>query len=69
MSILHCLELVYSKNICFEINQNSGKTEFSNLEQMSVIKFLLAKKYKPCEIYRRMYDVYREAGFSQENVK
>ena len=34
------------------------------LDQMSVIKFLLAKKYKPCEIYRRMYDVYWEACFN-----
>ena len=38
-----------------------NKTECSWLEQRSVMKFLLAEKYKPCEIYRRMYDVYGEA--------
>ena len=27
------------------------------LEQMSVIKYLVAEKYKPCEMYGRMYDV------------
>ena len=37
------------------------------IEQRSVIKYLLAEKYKPCEIYRRMCDVYGEASFSQRN--
>ena len=38
------------------------------LEQRSVIKFWVAKKYKPCEIYRKMCDVYREACFNQERL-
>ena len=36
----------------------SNQTECSRLEQRSVIKFLVAEKCKPCEIYRRIYDVY-----------
>ena len=36
------------------------------IEQRSFIKYLLAEKGKPCEIYRRMYDLYREAFFSQK---
>ena len=44
----------------------SNKTDSSKLEQWSVIKFLLAKKYKQCKIYRRMCDVYREVCLSQE---
>ena len=34
------------------------------IEQRSVIKYLLAEKCDPCEIYRGMCDVYREACFS-----
>ena len=30
------------------------------------MKFLVAEKYKSCEIYRRMCDVYRKAYFSQK---
>ena len=55
---LYCWELIYnkkiilnSKNICFEVIQNGGK---SRLEQSSVIKFLVAKKWKQCEIYWRL---------------
>ena len=32
----------------------TNQTESSRLEQKSVIKFLVAEKCKPCEIYRRM---------------
>ena len=38
------------------------------IEQRSVMKYLLAEKCKPCEIYRRMYDVYGEECFSKKNV-
>ena len=38
------------------------------IEQRSVIKYLLAEKYKLCEIYRRMCDVYGEAYFSSKIV-
>ena len=34
------------------------------IEQRFAIKYLLAKKCKPCEIYSRMYNQYREACFS-----
>ena len=30
------------------------------------MKFLVAKKYKPCEIYQRMCDVYGETYFHQK---
>ena len=39
-------------------------TEYSRLEQRSVMKFLMAENCKPCEIYRRIWEVYREAYFS-----
>ena len=39
----------------------------SRLEKRYAIKFLLADKCKPCEIYWRLY-MYREACFSQKNV-
>ena len=42
--------------------------ESLRLEQRSVIKFLVAEKCKPCEIYRRLCDVYETASFSQKNV-
>ena len=45
-----------------------NQTECSGLEQRSLIKFFVDEKCKPCEIYRRMCDMYREAGFSKENV-
>ena len=34
------------------------------LEQRSLIKFFKNEKFKPYKIYRRMFDMYREAGFS-----
>ena len=44
----------------------TNQAEYSKLEQRSVKIFLLAEKYKPCEIYLRICDVYREACFSQK---
>ncbi len=38
------------------------------IEQRSFIKYLLAEKCKPCEIYRRVFDVFREECFSQKNL-
>ena len=38
----------------------------SRFEQRSVIKFLLTEKCKPCEIYKKMCDGYKEACFSQD---
>ena len=32
-----------------------NQTEYSRLEQRSDIKFLMADRYKPCEIYREVY--------------
>ena len=46
----------------------SNQTECAMFEQRSVIKCLVAGKCKQCEIYRRMYDLYREACFSPKNV-
>ena len=45
-----------------------NQTVCSRFEQRSVIKFLVAKKCKPCKIYRRMCDVYRKSYFSQKNI-
>ena len=42
----------------------ASQIECSRLEQKSVIKFSLIKKLTPCEIYKKMRDVYREASFS-----
>ena len=46
----------------------ANQTECFRLEQRSVIKFLMAEKYKLYEIYWRMSDVYREACLNQKNV-
>ena len=43
----------------------ADQTVCSKLEGRSVIKYLLAEKCKPCEIYWRMCDVHGEACFSQ----
>ena len=45
------------KNICFEAIQNGCKSECTRFEQRSLIKFLMAKKGKSYEIYRRMCDI------------
>ena len=50
------------------IKMAANQTEHSRLEQRSVIKVLIAEKCKPCEIYSRLCDIYREAYFSQKNV-
>ena len=42
----------------------ANQTECSSTEQKSLIKFLLAKKNKTSEIYRRMSDTYGEVCFS-----
>ena len=36
---------------------------------MAVIKFLMAEKYKPREIYRKMCYVYVEAFISQKSLQ
>ena len=43
----------------------ANQVEGFKLEQRSVIKFLMAEKCKPYEIYRRMWDVYWEVCFSK----
>ena len=42
-----------------------NQTEFSRLEQRSLMKFLVAQNYKPCEIYKRMCEVYAGTRFHQ----
>ena len=44
----------------------ANQTECFKLEQRSVIKSLVAEKCKPCEIYRRICNVYREASSYQK---
>ena len=43
-----------------------NETECSRLKQRSVIKFPVAEKSTPYEIYRRIYDVYGDKYFSQK---
>ena len=67
-------ELAYGKNYfslakiivlrLFEMETN--QTECSRFEQRYVIKFLLTKKCKQCEIYKRKCDMYREVCFSEK---
>ena len=53
------LFFILQKNISFKAIQNgSNQSECSRLEQRSVIKLVLADKCKPCENYRRIYDIY-----------
>ena len=73
MLTLHGLELFYCKNyfnltkifVLIQFKMAASQTECSSLEQRSVIKFLLAKMCKPCEVYKRMCHVYGEACFNQ----
>ena len=44
------------------------EAKFNRLDYKSLIQFLLAEKRKPYEIYRRIFDVYREASFISENI-
>ena len=37
-------------------------------EQMSVIKFLVTENCKPCEIYRRIFDVHGKTCFSKKTI-
>ena len=46
----------------------TNQRECSRLEQRYGIKSLMAEKGKLYEIYRRMYDTYREACFSPKNL-
>ena len=46
-----------------------NQTEYAWREQRSVMKFLPAEKCKPCEIYRRFCDVYREACYRKSIYK
>ena len=45
----------------------SNQTEYSGHEKRSVIKSLVAEKYKPCEIYRWTCDIYEGSCFN-ENI-
>ena len=67
------LQLVYCKKYfnpakIFVLRQFKMVTNRSTSGLKSVIKSLVAEKCKPCEIYRRMCDVYRQAYFNSENV-
>ena len=56
------------QNTHFEAIPNGGKSEYSRIEQRSVISFRVIKKCKSCNIYRRMCDVNGEADFSKKNI-
>ena len=64
---MDCLELIYRDKYfnptkIFVLNvfrMAENQTEYSRIEQRSVIKYLEAEKCKPCEIYRRMGCVWR----------
>ena len=68
------MELVHSKiyfnfvEKYFQAMLNGIKSVYSTQKQRSVIKFLVAEKCKPCEIYRRMCDAYGEACFSHKKI-
>ena len=73
MQILNSFQLVYCKNNfnqnnCFEAIKNGTKSECFKLEQESVIIFFITEKYKPCENFKRMCDVYGESCFCKQNV-
>ena len=44
----------------------ANQTKCSLFEQRSLIKFLVANKCKPCEIYRRICDGYGKACFRKK---
>ena len=44
----------------------ANKPVCSRFEQRNVIKCFLAEKYKPCDIDKRIWDVYGEACFGQK---
>ena len=46
----------------------ANKTKCFRLYQRPVIKFLVVDKYKPCEIYWRMCDVYGDEIFFGTNA-
>ena len=70
------MELVYSKYyfnltkifLLWLFKMGANQIECYTLKQKSIFKFLIAEKYKPCEIYRRVDDVCREACFSQKTL-
>ena len=45
-----------------------NQTESFRLEQRSVIRFLMAEKYKPCEIYRKMCNMYGEDFLLKKSI-
>ena len=71
------MELVYGKNefnlanifVLRLFKMVANRAEYSKLEQKSVIKVLVAEKCKPWEIYKKLWDVYRETSFSKKKKK
>ena len=67
--------MVYSKNhsnlpeiVVLRLSQIMTNQSAPDLKR-SVMKFLVAKKCQPCEIYGRMCDVYGEEYFSQKSLQ
>ena len=70
--ILHCLELVYSKNY-FNLPEIFLLRLFKmvtnqKIEQKSIMKVLLAEKCKPCEIYCGLCDMHGKECFNHRNL-
>ena len=55
-----------AKTVVLGLFKNDDNSESLRLEQRFVIKFLMAEKDKPCEIYKRMCDVNGEACFNKK---
>ena len=46
----------------------ANKTENSRLQFWSIIRVLVVEKYKPYEICKTIYDVYRKTCFSKKRM-
>ena len=65
---MHFFLLCHSKNYFNLVKVFVLKLFKMVTNQTECHKFLVAKKYKQCEIYRRMCDVYGGACFHKKNV-
>ena len=59
--------ILISSNYFFRLlKKPANQTQCSRLEQKSVINFLVAENFKPCEIYKRMCIVNEKTCLSQK---
>ena len=45
----------------------ANQTEYCRHEQRSLIKSFVDDRCKPCDLYKRMYDMFGEECFSKKN--